>query len=244
MLRRLSILLVPISICGCSGPAEFMREPRLSPVGSGLSAGVGIDARDTPAAGRPIVGNHVPTRASDMFTEKRVSQIGDIVTVNISINDKATIGNSTDRSQEAKTNFAWDFAMNLLSPFSSSASSSGSAGGGASNISNDITSVSKAAGKGTIDRSEKIQLSVAAVVTDVMPNGNLVINGSQEVRVNFELRQLTVAGIARPTDITRNNAVSYDRLAEARISYGGRGRVSEIQQPSWGHQIYDNFRPF
>ena len=107
-----------------------------------------------------------------------------------------------------------------------------------------ISSTSESSGKGTIDRSEKIQLSVAAVVTDVLPNGNLVINGSQEVRVNFELRQLTVAGIARPTDITRTNMVSYDRLAEARISYGGRGRVSEVQQPSWGHQIYDTLRPF
>lgn len=220
-----------------------MREPRLSPVGSGLTAGGGGDALASLAAGRPVGANSLPTRASDLFTEKRVSQIGDIVTVNISINDKATIGNSTDRSQEAKTNFAWDFAMSILSPFSSSTSTT-SSGSGQSSLTNDITSTSKSAGKGTIDRSEKIQLAIAAVVTDVLPNGNLVINGSQEVRVNFELRQLTVAGIARPTDITRNNMVSYDRLAEARISYGGRGRVSEVQQPSWGHQVYDTLRPF
>ena len=99
-------------------------------------------------------------------------------------------------------------------------------------------------GQGTIDRSEQIQVSVAAVVTEVLSNGNLVISGSQEVRVNYELRQLTVAGIVRPSDISHNNTVSYDHIAEARISYGGRGRLSDVQQPAWGQQIYDAVRPF
>ena len=87
-------------------------------------------------------------------------------------------------------------------------------------------------------------MSVPAVVTQVLPNGNLMIRGSQEVRVNFELRQLTVAGIVRPSDISRNNTVAYDRVAEARVSYGGRGRLSEVQQPAWGQQIYDIAKPF
>ena len=105
-------------------------------------------------------------------------------------------------------------------------------------------STSSASGQGAIDRSEKIQLAVAAVVADVLPNGNLIISGSQEVRVNFELRLLNVAGIVRPQDISKNNTISYDKIAEARISYGGRGRIMEVQQPALVQQIYDRVKPF
>ena len=86
-------------------------------------------------------------------------------------------------------------------------------------------------------------MSVGAVVTDVLPNGNLIVSGSQEVRVNYELRVLNIAGIVRPRDISKENTIAYNKIAEARISYGGRGRMMEVQQPGWGQQIFDRFRP-
>ncbi|MCL4166011.1 UNVERIFIED_CONTAM: hypothetical protein GTU68_003292 [Idotea baltica] len=107
-----------------------------------------------------------------------------------------------------------------------------------------VDSGSGSAGSGSIDRSEEINLSVAAVVTERLPNGNLVIAGSQEVRVNYEMRILQIAGIVRPRDIQATNTIPYDKIAEARVSYGGRGRISEVQQPGWGQQIYDIVTPF
>jgi len=85
---------------------------------------------------------------------------------------------------------------------------------------------------------------VAAIVNEVLPNGNVVISGSQEVRVNFEVRVLNIAGIVRPRDISPKNTISYDKIAEARVSYGGRGRLMEVQQPAYGQQLYDIVTPF
>jgi flagellar L-ring protein precursor FlgH len=159
-------------------------------------------------------------------------KVGDVITVVIMINDKATFGNTTGRSQTAQETMGFDYTFNQNN-FSNKVNGLG-----------DLNSSSSSNGQGSIDRSEKIQLAVAAVVTRVLPNGNLVISGSQEVRVNFELRLLQVAGIVRPRDINKDNTISYDKIAEARISYGGRGRLSEVQQPAWGQQIFDALKPF
>lgn len=228
---------IAASLCGCgNSPSEFMKPPRLSPVGSGMARPASEAGQD----GEPLP-IHVQARSGDvlgnLYTDQRITKVGDIVTVVISINDKASFGNTTDRSTTAKTSFGLDWAFK---PASNSSSSQGSPG----TLTNDINSTSTSQGQGTIDRSEQIQFSVPAVVTQVLPNGNLLIRGSQEVRVNFELRQLTIAGIVRPSDISRNNTIAADHVAEARISYGGRGRLSEVQQPAWGQQLYDYAKPF
>ena len=117
-------------------------------------------------------------------------------------------------------------------------------GKAAGTVDSTIDSKSSSKGDGAVTRSESIELLVAAVVTDVMPNGNLIISGTQEVRVNFEMRVLTVQGIVRPRDISTENMVSYEKIAEARISYGGKGRLTDIQQPAWGQQLLDMITPF
>jgi len=232
-MRALPPLLVALALGGCwNSPSEFMREPTFSPVGAGL----------TPAETAGIQGAHgVPQPPSagsppSLYTPPRVAHVGDIVTVVISMNDKATLGNSSGRSQSTKDGLAIDYGFNNGSASSSSSQPA--------KIIGDLSSTSATQGQGNIDRSEQIQVSVAAVVTRVLPNGNLVISGSQEVRVNYELRQLSVAGIVNPNDISLNNAIAYEHIAEARISYGGRGRQSDVQQPSWGQQVYDAVRPF
>ncbi len=171
-------------------------------------------------------------RGGDLFRDARAARIGDLITIVIAINDSAILGNSTDRTSESafKTSFDGAIAMPVMAGQINGAANAGT------------TSSSK--GQGNIGRSEKIQLSVAAIVTELLPNGNLLISGSQEVRVNHELRELKVSGIVRPRDVSRDNTITYDKVAEARISYGGRGRLSEVQQPSLLHQIVDLVRPF
>ena len=228
-----------LGLAGCAPqlPTEMMRAPTLSPIGAGLTPAEGLQPPETEAP-LPLQWGHPNTRSENLYTDQRISHIGDIVTVVIAINDKATFGTSSDRSTTSKTGFSMDF---LFTP-----PTAGAAGGGGSpgKLTTDTNSTSSAGGQGNIDRSEQIQVSVPAVVTRVLPNGNLMVRGSQEVRVNFEMRQVSVAGIVHPADISRNNTINYDRVAEARISYGGRGRLTEVQQPAWGQQIYDYVKPF
>ena len=216
--------------------------PILSTVGSGLAAATARADEDAAASAiDPKRGQRPPAPPINFYTDQRIANVGDIVTVIISINDKATFDNSTDRSKTASSSLT--SAWNYTPPPPMGSSSSSSSSSSTPNLTVTNASSSSTQGQGNIDRQEQIQVSVAAVVTEVLPNGNLVISGSQEVRVNYELRQLTVAGIVRPSDISRANTVAYDHIAEARISYGGRGRLSEVQQPSWGQQIYDFVKP-
>ena len=225
--------LIAASLAGCATKlSDFMREPSLSPVGSGLATRERADAQAIANAVEPKRPSR-PGTPINLYNDQRIAKVGDIVTVIISINDKATFDNTTDRSKNATSTFNLDWGL-----------SSGTATSQPATLTAGANSTSTTQGQGNIDRQEQIQVSVAAVVTEVLPNGNLLISGSQEVRVNYELRQLTVAGIVRPSDISRANTIAYDRIAEARISYGGRGRLSEVQQPSWGQQVSDWLKPF
>ena len=226
-------LAIALSMSGCWTSAnEFMREPFFSPVGSGLVTDETASIQSARVLPQPPSSGPPPS----LYSQPQIAHVGDIVRVLIAINDKATLGNASGRSQTTKDGVVIDFGYNNGSPAASSNQPAKLLG--------DLSSSASTQGQGNIDRSEQIQVSVAAVVTRVLPNGNLVISGSQEVRVNYELRQLTVAGIVNPLDISLNNTVAYDRIAEARISYGGRGRQSDFQQPSWGQQVYDAVRPF
>lgn len=173
--------------------------------------------------------------ARGFFKDQRAKQVGDILTVQISIDDRAQLENQSTRARDNSENLGVPNLFGLETALPSSLSPS-------SLVNLSATTANR--GTGAISRQETIELKVAAVVNQVLPNGNLVIQGRQEVRVNFEVRDLLLSGVIRPEDISSENTVSYEKIAEARISYGGRGHISDVQQPRYGQQVIDILSPF
>jgi len=174
-----------------------------------------------------------------LLGDDRAMARGDILTVVIEIDDSAQISNDSDRARQGSQSMGVGSLFGI--PEALAGELLGDAGIGTAV---DITSASDFSGDGSVRRSEKLELRVAATVTQVLPNGVLEIAGSQEVRVNFELRELLVTGFVRAADVSRQNEVTYDKIAQARISYGGRGQISAVQQPSIGQQALDYALPF
>jgi flagellar L-ring protein precursor FlgH len=171
------------------------------------------------------------------FKDQRAARIGDILTVTVNITDKANIANETQRSRTNKEDSGiTDFAGSKLLGANAQKVLPGRL------LTADSTSSSD--GKGSVNRQEALQTNVAAVVTQLLPNGNLVVEGKQEIRVNFEIRELIVAGIVRPEDIQSDNTIDSSKIAQARIAYGGRGQITDTQQPRYGQQVMDVLLPF
>jgi flagellar L-ring protein precursor FlgH len=177
--------------------------------------------------------------ARQFFKDQRASKIGDLVTVNIEIKDSASLENTTERTRTTTEN---DDASALLG-FEGSFDAILPEAVDPTNLV-DIDTKSTHEGEGSVEREETIDLKVAAIVTQTLPNGNLVIRGRQEVRVNFEVRELFIAGVIRPEDITADNTIDSSKVAEARIIYGGRGQLTDVQQPRYGTQLLDIIYPF
>lgn len=177
------------------------------------------------------------TRA--FFKDQRASQVGDILTVLIDIKDAATLDNETTRGRDNSERlgipqlFGFEGKIQKILPGTPDLASLAAA-----------DSTSESQGRGSIKRKENIKLRVAATVTQVLPNGNLVVQGRQEIRVNYEVRELQLAGILRPQDISSTNTVPLEKIAEARLSYGGRGQITDVQQPRYGQQLLDILSPF
>lgn len=179
-----------------------------------------------------------PGRRS-FFKDQRARTTGDIVTVVIDIDDRARLDNATERTrsngEQAALPAFGGLEQKLVDLLPDGADAADLV---------DLSSDSSSRGEGRVDRQEEVRLSVAAIVTGMLPNGNLIIAGRQEVRVNYEVRELTVTGVIRPEDITNANTINHVQIAEARISYGGRGQLTDVQQPRYGQQIYDILFPF
>jgi flagellar L-ring protein precursor FlgH len=242
-LTRASLLVLAAATSGCSSIE------RLSAIGErpALSA---IENPTTQPGYKPVqMPMPTPQAASyspnslwrngsrAFFKDQRARQVGDILTVSVNITDKATFDNETKRSRTNKEDSGvTDFAGSKLLTGKAALVMPGKI------LTADSTAASE--GKGSVNRAEALQTNVAAVVTQILPNGNLVVEGRQEVRVNFEVRELIVAGIVRPEDIQSDNTIDSTKIAQARIAYGGRGQITDVQQPRYGQQVLDVLLPF
>ena len=171
------------------------------------------------------------------FKDQRAARIGDLLTVTVNITDKANIANETQRSRSNKEDSG-------ISDFIGAKTLGAQAQKVLPGRILTADSTTSSDGKGSVNRQEALQTTVAAVVTQVLPNGNLVVEGKQEIRVNFEIRELIVAGIVRPEDIQSDNTIDSTKIAQARIAYGGRGQITDVQQPRYGQQVMDVLLPF
>lgn len=241
--KRLAlVLLAGSALAGCSATERLSRvgqPPAISPIQNPT------EARDyhpvsmpmpTPQVLEPTANSLWRPGARAFFKDQRAKVVGDVLTVNVNIADNAALANDTRRTRQNTSETASFPAL-----FGAVSSSLGI---GTANPTVNATSGSDFEGKGNIARSEAITVSLAAVVLQTLPNGNLAIAGRQEVRVNSELRELQVAGVIRPEDIASDNTIPSNKIAEARISYGGRGIISDVQQPRYGQQIFDIVFPF
>jgi flagellar L-ring protein FlgH len=171
------------------------------------------------------------------FKDQRAHQVGDLLTITVNITDQANFANESQRNRTSKENAT-------INDFIGKQLLSGNAAKALSGAVLSTDSTSQYDGKGSIQRQETLQTNVAAVVTQVLPNGNLVVEGKQEIRVNYEIREMIVAGIVRPEDIQSDNTIDSTKIAQARISYGGRGQIFDFQQPRYGQQVTDVLLPF
>lgn len=234
----LSALAGGAVLAGCTD-FEQLRDPTVSDMVLDSNEMAEINRISVPMP--PPQQMSTPTRAESaglwgkqtrsFFQDRRATMVGDLVTVTINIDDEAQLRNSTERSREGTTTaenptFA---GSKLFTPDGRVV---------------DVSSESETKGEGAIRRNEKIELRVAATIIKELPNGNLVIAGRQEVKVNYELRELRIAGIVRPMDIGLNNTIPHDKIAEARITYGGKGQISAMQRAKYGEDLLEVILPY
>lgn len=237
-----AVLFVVLMLAACGRLDEVGRAPEFSP----LEGSYQHHAMYSTSLPEDVV-PQTPTDASSLWTagrsslfgDRRAARRGDILTVVIEIDDKAEISNSTGRSRAGAENMGMPSLFGIPQRLDKSLPDGASM---AEAVSVDGTSSYK--GSGNVSRKEKLTLRVAATVVEELANGVLRIEGQQEVRVNFELRELVISGYVRPVDISRQNEITYDKIAGARISYGGRGQITDVQQPRYGQQIADVLLPF
>ncbi|PJE26670.1 Flagellar L-ring protein precursor [Pseudooceanicola marinus] len=242
----LPLALAALALSGCIDRSHLGKPPNFSP---DIHTPEYRAMMDPARKGADLVyspyGNELPEASlwrrdrGSLLGDRRAMSEGDILTVVIEIDESAAISNSTDRSRSGANNLGVPQLLGIPQRLSGLLPDGASYDNAVS-----VDSTSSHSGDGSVSRNEQLTLRVAATVVDVLPNGVLAISGNQEVRVNFELRELLVSGYVRPEDISRQNEITYDKIASARVSYGGRGQITDMQQPRIGQQVLDRVLPF
>ena len=244
--RRLALLLAATApLAACAAVQDAVLTPQMTPMGYPSSLMPQRTAvLEEPAPGaqlvRPASANSLWRSGSRaFFQDQRAHRVGDILTVNIDIADRAQVSNTSATARKSTSDvgvskfFGLESSLGKILPSAFDPTQ-------AVGVKSDLASN----GQGSVNRQEAVNLTVAATVTSVLPNGNLVIQGRQEVRVNSELRELTVAGVVRQEDISPANTIRHTQIAEARVSYGGRGQISNVQKAPYGQALVQKFSPF
>ncbi len=244
--RHAAVLLCVTSLAGCNmltRLSEVGDGPKLSQIQNPIARKDYQPVSLPMPSPQPIEANPNSlwrAGARAFFKDHRAKEVGDVVTVTMDLSDSAKFENKTTR---ARTDTEVVTATDLLG-FEDELTKILPQGIDAPGNIVDFGTDHDTEGDGTIDRKETLSLTFAAVVTQILPNGSLVIMGRQEVRVNTEMRELLVTGVVRPSDIESDNTISHEKIAELRVAYGGRGSLSNLQTPRWGMQIWDIVFPF
>ena len=241
MMTRI-VMICALALAGCGKLGQVGRAPEFSPL-EGSAQHYAMYSAQLPedvAAATPSDDSSLWAAGTDsLFGDRRAARRGDILTVVIEIDDSASISNSTGRNRNGSVKAGlpefFGIPQRLDDRLPDGASMAEAV---------ETRSSSTFKGSGNVARTEQLTLRVAATVVEELPNGVLRIEGQQEVRVNFEMRELIVTGYVRPADISRQNEITYDKIAGARIAYGGRGQITDVQQPTYGQQAADLLLPF
>ncbi len=228
------------TLAGCGMAREvgqIGKLPELSPMAPVAAPPSPYAVAAVPAGAAAASTGSLYQAGGGLFADRRARNVGDLLTIRVTVDDQAALNNSTQRQRQGNNSggFSGLFGLEKLV--------GGLLGLDTNNLVG-MASKSGMTGNGTIKRQESISMTLAAVVTQVLPNGTMVVRGSQEMRVNNELRELIVMGLAQPHDVVADNSLPHDRIAELRMSYGGRGHLSSAQQARWGQQLAEIVSPF
>jgi flagellar L-ring protein precursor FlgH len=237
-----SLMVAVLAVAGCAKLDQVGRAPEFSGL-EGTDQHYAMYSAEMPQDLPPETasdGSSLWTgETQSLFGDRRAARRGDILTVVIEIDDSASISNSTGRRRNGEQSGGISNLLGIPQRLDENLPEGASMGDAF-----DMGSSSSFKGQGSVSRKEKLTLRIAATVVEELPNGVLKVEGQQEVRVNFEMRELIVTGYVRPADISRQNEITYDKIAGARIAYGGRGQITDMQQPTYGQQVSDIIMPF